>query len=320
MVGSGPAPGSLPGHARRRRSRTVRQGRQPLQAARLRVPLRGDLRRLPLHVRLRARRRAHAPQRQGGLVAVDGAGARRHRRPRRLDPEPAGGVGGLGPPRQLHRSRWSTAATCKERFRLDKLDDPGTCPSCGAKDSFTEARQFNLMFKTHAGPVEGAGHEVVPAARDGAGHVPQLRERAGDHRARSRRSASPRSASRSATRSRPATSSSAPASSSRWRWSSSCRRRTARGGTSTGARRGTTGTSTSAWTRTQLRLRPHDPDELSHYSSATSDVEFLFPWGWDELEGIANRSRLRPHPARHALRRAARVLRPDHRTSATCPT
>jgi glycyl-tRNA synthetase len=28
---------------------------------------------------------------------------------------------------------------------------------------------------------------------------------------------------------------------------------------------------------------------LSHYSSATSDVEFLFPWGWDELEGIANR-------------------------------
>jgi glycyl-tRNA synthetase (class II) len=39
----------------------------------------------------------------------------------------------------------------------------------------------------------------------------------------------------------------------------------------------------------QLRLRPHDADELSHYSSGTSDVEFLFPWGWDELEGIANR-------------------------------
>ena len=38
-----------------------------------------------------------------------------------------------------------------------------------------------------------------------------------------------------------------------------------------------------------LRLRPHAADELSHYSSGTSDVEFLFPWGWDELEGIANR-------------------------------
>jgi glycyl-tRNA synthetase len=38
-----------------------------------------------------------------------------------------------------------------------------------------------------------------------------------------------------------------------------------------------------------LRLRAHDTDELSHYSSATSDVEYLFPIGWSELEGIANR-------------------------------
>jgi len=38
-----------------------------------------------------------------------------------------------------------------------------------------------------------------------------------------------------------------------------------------------------------LHLRAHDPDELSHYSSGTSDVEYLFPIGWSELEGIANR-------------------------------
>jgi glycyl-tRNA synthetase len=38
-----------------------------------------------------------------------------------------------------------------------------------------------------------------------------------------------------------------------------------------------------------LRLRDHDADELSHYSSGTSDVEYLFPIGWSELEGIANR-------------------------------
>jgi glycyl-tRNA synthetase len=38
-----------------------------------------------------------------------------------------------------------------------------------------------------------------------------------------------------------------------------------------------------------LRLRAHDPEELSHYSSGTSDVEYLFPIGWSELEGIANR-------------------------------
>ncbi len=45
-----------------------------------------------------------------------------------------------------------------------------------------------------------------------------------------------------------------------------------------------------------LRLRPHDPDELSHYSRGTSDVEYAFPSTdavrgvrWSELEGIANR-------------------------------
>jgi glycyl-tRNA synthetase len=38
-----------------------------------------------------------------------------------------------------------------------------------------------------------------------------------------------------------------------------------------------------------LRVRPHEDDELSHYSSGTSDIEYLFPIGWSELEGIANR-------------------------------
>ncbi len=41
--------------------------------------------------------------------------------------------------------------------------------------------------------------------------------------------------------------------------------------------------------RESLKLRPHDEDELSHYSSATSDIEYLYPIGWSELEGIANR-------------------------------
>jgi glycyl-tRNA synthetase len=40
----------------------------------------------------------------------------------------------------------------------------------------------------------------------------------------------------------------------------------------------------------RLRLRPHGADELSHYSSATSDIEYRYPTiGWSELEGIANR-------------------------------
>jgi len=48
-----------------------------------------------------------------------------------------------------------------------------------------------------------------------------------------------------------------------------------------------------------LRVRPHGADELSHYSSETSDIEYLFPIGWSELEGIANRGDfdLRQHAA-----------------------
>ena len=39
----------------------------------------------------------------------------------------------------------------------------------------------------------------------------------------------------------------------------------------------------------KLRLREHSSEELAHYASKTVDIEFLYPWGWGELEGIANR-------------------------------
>ena len=40
----------------------------------------------------------------------------------------------------------------------------------------------------------------------------------------------------------------------------------------------------------KLRLRPHEPDELAHYAKAATDIEYEFPFGWGELEGIANRT------------------------------
>ena len=39
-----------------------------------------------------------------------------------------------------------------------------------------------------------------------------------------------------------------------------------------------------------LKLRDHSPEELSHYSNATTDIEFMFPFGWGELWGIADRT------------------------------
>ena len=62
--------------------------------------------------------------------------------------------------------------------------------------SFTEPRQFNLMFKTFHGPGRDDDADRLPAARDRAGHVRQLPERPDRRRARSCRSASRRSASR----------------------------------------------------------------------------------------------------------------------------
>ena len=40
----------------------------------------------------------------------------------------------------------------------------------------------------------------------------------------------------------------------------------------------------------RLRLRSHDADELAHYAKATTDIEYEFPFGWGELEGVANRT------------------------------
>ena len=139
---------------------------------------------------------------------------------------------------------------------------------------------------------ERRGH-ALPAPRDRAGHLRELRERADHRRARSRRSASARSARASATRSRPATSSSAPASSSRWRWNSSSSPARTKSGTSTGSTTAWTGTPASASTRTTCACTSTRQEKLSHYSKRTIDIEYRFHFQgseWGELEGVANRT------------------------------
>src|SRR5919201_1286431 len=184
--------------------------------------------------------------------------------------------------------------TCKLRFRADKLEDS----ECGRKPSkhpgeteecdLTEPRQFNLMFKTHIGPVEDSSAVAYLRPETAQGifvnfkNVQQFARVkppfgiaqvgksfrneivTGNFIFRTREFEQmemeffvP------------------PAEAEEWyeRWIE--RRR--------------------AWYEELgirpefLRARPHEPDELSHYSSATSDIEYLFAIGWQELEGIANR-------------------------------
>jgi glycyl-tRNA synthetase len=178
---------------------------------------------------------------------------------------------------------------CKQRFRQDKLDDPNTCPSCGKTGTFTEARQFNLMFKTQAGPVEDAGADAYLRPETAQGMFVNFANVLNTTRRKPpfgiaqvgksfRNEITPQNW---IFRTREFEQMELeyfvpPAESAQW-YEYWCAERM-NWYLSLGVPAG------------MLRLRPHDADELSHYSSGTSDVEFEFPWGFDELEGIAQRS------------------------------
>jgi glycyl-tRNA synthetase len=192
---------------------------------------------------------------------------------------------------------------CKQRFRLDKLDDPETCPNCGAKKSFTEARQFNLMFKTYAGPVEDSSAEAYLRPETAQGMFTNFVNVLQTTRKKPpfgiaqvgksfRNEITPQNW---IFRTREFEQMEMeffvpPGDGPKW-YDYWCNERL-------------------DWyvqlgiPSEMLRLRPHESDELSHYSAGTSDVEFLFPWGWDELEGIAQRTDfdLNAHSARSGER------------------
>jgi len=183
---------------------------------------------------------------------------------------------------------------CKKRFRADQLDaaqcgqrpskHPGEAPDC----DLTEARHFNLMFETRVGPMEESGTKVYLRPETAQGifinfkNVAQLARRKPPFGIAQvgksfRNEITPgnfifRTLEFEQMEMEffvP------PDEADEWyRYWIDERR---------------------AWylrlgiRESHLRVRPHDADELSHYSSATSDIEYLYPIGWSELEGIANR-------------------------------
>jgi glycyl-tRNA synthetase len=184
--------------------------------------------------------------------------------------------------------------TCKKRFRADKLDEeqcgrkpskrPGETPDC----DLTEARHFNLMFETRIGPVEETGLQVYLRPETAQGifvnfkNVAQLARRK-----------PPFGIAQIGKSFRNEITSGhfifrtlefeqmemeyfvPPADADEWfrYWVEERRGWYLRYGIRPES----------------LRVRPHDAEELSHYSSATSDIEYLYPIGWSELEGVANR-------------------------------
>src|SRR5580692_3495243 len=174
---------------------------------------------------------------------------------------------------------------CKERWREDTID--GVCPTCGSTE-FTDPRAFNLMFKTQAGPVEGEGATAYlrPETAQGiftnfANVLSAVRKKPPFGIAQVgksfRNEITPQNW---VFRTREFEQMEmeyfvAPTEADEWY---------------------------RYWIKTRLdwyldlgipeellRLHEHAPEDLSHYSRGTTDVEFAYPWGWDELEGVANR-------------------------------
>jgi len=175
---------------------------------------------------------------------------------------------------------------CKARYRVDQMEDPTTCPACGSKD-LTEPREFNLMMKTFVGPVFDDEHVAYlraetcqPIFVDFHSVRVATRQKLPFGIAQIgkafRNEINPRNFT---FRSREFTQMEMEffcedAESMKWY---------------------------EFWRDERLRyyyeklgfrqdeLRTHDHDKLAHYAKAAMDIEFKFPFGWGELEGIHHR-------------------------------
>jgi len=177
--------------------------------------------------------------------------------------------------------------SCKQRFRADHLES-NRCPECGGE--LTEARQFNLMFKTFMGPVEDTASTVYMRPETAQGIFVNFANIVDTQRVKLpfgiaqigksfRNEITPGNF---IFRTREFEQMEMeyfvkpdPAEEAKWfeYWLEQ----------------------RFGWyvkfgiNADHLRLRPHEKDELSHYSRGTTDIEFLYPFGWGELEGVAKR-------------------------------
>ena len=176
--------------------------------------------------------------------------------------------------------------SCHLRFRADQLAGEN-CPECGG--DFTEPRRFNLMFRTFMGPVEDTGHEVFLRPETAQGIFVNFKNVLNSTRKKLpfgigqigkafRNEITPGNFTFRT-------------------------REFEQMEVEFFVRPGTEEQWLQEWVdarfdwylrygirRENLRLRRHDPDELAHYARDTYDIEYRFPWGWGELEGIASRT------------------------------
>ena len=177
--------------------------------------------------------------------------------------------------------------SCHQRFRADDISDATACPACGGE--LTDPRNFNLMFKTFMGPVEESAYQVYLRPETAQGIFVNF----ANVLVSSRRKLPFGIA----------------------QIGKAFRNEITPGNSTFRTREfeqmeieyfvkpGTDEQWLDTWVQERmswyvaygirqenLRLRRHEEDELAHYAKACYDIEYRFPWGWAELEGIANRT------------------------------
>jgi len=177
--------------------------------------------------------------------------------------------------------------SCKKRFKVEQIGKDKKCPECGGQ--LTEARQFNLMLKTHYGPVEDASGLIYmrPETAQGifvnfANVVNSMRKRVPFGIAQTGKSFRNEVTTGNFTfRSREFEQMEIeffvkPGTDEEWyaKWVEERFNWYIKFGIR----------------KENLRKREHAKDELAHYAKACTDIEYQFPFGWSELEGIANRT------------------------------
>lgn len=178
---------------------------------------------------------------------------------------------------------------CHSRHRLDRLTDPDQCPSCGQRGQFTDPRNFNLMFRTHMGPVESEDNIVYLRPETAQGIFINF-----ENIRRTNRLKLPFGIAQIGKSFRneitPGQFVFRTREFEQMEMEFFCRPEESEEWFQYWLDARMNWYTDLGMSEPNVRLRHHEADELSHYSSNTADVEYRFPWGWDELEGIANRA------------------------------
>jgi glycyl-tRNA synthetase len=179
---------------------------------------------------------------------------------------------------------------CKKRFRADQLDEAGPCPAREgtSEHDFTEVRRFNLMLKTFIGASEDAAAVAYLRAETCQSIFTDFRRVKDASRQKIpfgiaqigkafRNEINPRNFTFRSREFEQAELEFFIHPSEREKWFAHWLEERQRFHRELG------------FTADRLRVRDHTPDELAHYANAAADIEFLFPFGWQEIEGVHDR-------------------------------